>query len=119
MVRPATFRSRPAAAWKDDVGMKTTTIGTLLLSLLVPVCTYAQPSMSATKRICMDVGHQQKFWNDPADMPAMDQQVARVKYMTGELTKTAAAVNASLSYLKKEITPADVDKCDVVFIHIP
>jgi len=68
----------------------------------------------------MDVAHEQKFWHDPADMAGMDvKMIERVKYMTAELTKTATAVNASLSYLEKEITPKDVDGCDLVFIHIP
>lgn len=31
--------------------------------------------------------------------------------MTAELTKTATAVNASLSYVEKEITPKDVEGC--------
>ena len=48
-----------------------------------------------------------------------EKRVARAKYMTGEILKTAAAVNASLSYLKKEITPKDVEGCDLLFIHIP
>ena len=47
------------------------------------------------------------------------KMIERVKYMTGELTKTATAVNASLSYLKKEITPKDLEGCDLLFIHIP
>lgn len=68
----------------------------------------------------MDVAHQQKFWHDPSDMAGMDvRMIERVKYMTGEFTKTASAVNASLSYLKKEVTPMDLEGCDLVFIHIP
>ena len=80
----------------------------------------AQTPTPAPKRICMDVAHQQKFWHDPADMAGMDMKmIERVKYMTAELTKTATAVNASLSYLKKEITPRDLEGCDLLFIHIP
>jgi hypothetical protein len=68
----------------------------------------------------MDVAHQQKFWHDPADMPGMDaNMIGRVKYMTGEFVKTATSVDASLSYLKKEVQPKDLDGCDLVFIHIP
>ncbi len=96
------------------------TIATLLFSLLASVSANAQPAMPAAKRICMDVAHQQKFWHDPADMAGMDvKMIERVKYMTAELTKTATAVNASLSYLEKEITPKDVEGCDLLFIHIP
>jgi hypothetical protein len=42
-----------------------------------------------------------------------------VKYMTGELAKTATAVGASLSYVKKEIGPKDLEGCGLLFIHIP
>ena len=75
------------------------TIATLLFSLLASVSANAQPAMPAAKRICMDVAHDQKFWHDPADMAGMDvKMIERVKYMTAELTKTATAVSASLSY---------------------
>ena len=100
--------------------MKPITAFTLLFSLLAGISANAQTAPPAKSRICMDVAHQQRFWNDPADMPGKDaKQIERVKYMTGELTKTATAVNASLSYLKKEITPKDLEGCDLLFIHIP
>jgi hypothetical protein len=93
---------------------------TLLFSVLTGVSAHAQTGTPAKHRICMDVAHQQKFWNDPADMAGMDvRMIDRVKYMTGELTKTAASVDASLSYLKKEITPGDLKGCNLLFIHIP
>jgi len=96
------------------------TLVTLLASLLAGVCANAQTPTPAKHNICMDVGHEQKFWHDPADMAGMDAQfVERVKYMTGEFIKTAAAADARLSYLKKEITPKDVEGCDLLFIHIP
>jgi hypothetical protein len=100
--------------------MKPITISTLLFSVLACVSANAQTAMPATKRICMDVAHQQKFWHDPADMAGTDaKMIERVKYMTAEMTKTATAVNATLSYLKKEITPSDLEGCDLLFIHIP
>ena len=81
---------------------------------------HAQTPTAAKSRICMDVAHQQKFWDDPAAMAGKDARVIeRVKYMTGELVKTATAVDASLSYLKKEVGPGDLDGCDLLFIHIP
>jgi len=100
--------------------MKPITLFTLLFSLLAGVGANAQTPVPAKSRICMDVAHQQRFWDDPADMAGKDpKQIERVKYMTGELTTTATAVNASLSYLKKEITPKDLEGCDLLFIHIP
>lgn len=89
----------------------------VLFALLVSVGAPAQTPAPAKSRICMDVAHKQRFWNDPADADV--KTVERVKYMTGELVKTATAVGASLSYLKKEIAPKDLEGCDVVFIHIP
>ena len=93
---------------------------TLLLSLLASVSANAQTPAPAKHRICVDVAHQQRFWNDPADMAGMDARVIdRVKYMTGELVKTATAVGASVSYVKKEIGPKDLEGCNLLFIHIP
>ena len=93
---------------------------TSVVSLLGCVCAHAQAPAPVAKRICMDVAHQQKFWNDPSDMAGSDpRMVERVKYMTAELTKTATAANARLSYLKKEMTPKDLEGCDLLFIHIP
>jgi hypothetical protein len=89
-------------------------------SLSAGLCANAQTATPAKNRICIDVAHQQRFWDDPAGMAGKDpKQIERVKYMTGELTKTATAVDASLSYLKKEITPKDLEGCDLLFIHIP
>jgi hypothetical protein len=100
--------------------MKSITFAAAFFVLLASVAANAQTAAAATKRICMDVGHGQKFWHDPADMAGMDpRMIERVKYMTAEFTKTANAVNASLSYLKNEITPKDVEGCDLLFIHIP
>jgi hypothetical protein len=100
--------------------MKPIAFSTLLFSLLASICANAQTPTPAAKHICMDVAHQQKFWHDPADMAGTDvKMIERVKYMTAELTKTASAANASLSYLKKEITPKDLEPCDLLFIHIP
>jgi hypothetical protein len=99
--------------------MRPVILFTLLFTVL-GICASAQTPTPATSRICMDVAHQQKFWGDPADVAGKNpNQIERVKYMTGELTKTAAAVNASLSYLKKEITPQDLEGCNLLFIHIP
>ena len=48
-----------------------------------------------------------------------EKRVERVKYMTGEMLTTAAAVNGSLTYLKKEITAPELKGCNLLFIHIP
>ena len=97
--------------------MKRISILTLLFSLSTGLCANAQTPAPAKHRICLDAAHQQRFWGDPADMD--EKRVERVKYMTGEMLKTAAAVNGSLAYLKKEITPPDLKGCSLLFIHIP
>ena len=93
---------------------------TSVVSLLGCICAHAQAPAPVAKRICMDVAHQQKFWNDPSDMAGSDaRMVERVKYMTGELTKTASAVNASLSYLKMESRQKiskDATCCSSIFL---
>ena len=100
--------------------MKPITIFTLLFSLCAGVSANAQTPTPAKSRICMDVAHQQRFWNDPAAMTGMDVKlIERVKYMTGEFVKTATSVNASLSYLKEAIAPRNLEGCDLLFIHIP
>ena len=99
--------------------MKPITLLALLFSLLAVSRADAQTPAPAKSRICMDVAHQPRFWRDPSDLAATDKMLDRVKYMTGEMLKTAAAVGASLSYLKKEITPDDLQGCDIVFIHMP
>ena len=100
--------------------MKPIALLAVLFGLTAPLSAHAQGAAAARNRICLDVAHQPRFWGDPADMPGMDApRIERVKYMTGELSKTAAAVNASLSYLKKAITPDGLKGCDLVFIHIP
>jgi hypothetical protein len=97
--------------------MKPIAFFTLLFSLSAGLCAQAQTATAANNRICLDVAHQQRFWGDPADMDA--KRVERVKYMTGEMLKTAAAVNGRLAYLKKEIAPPELKGCDLLFIHIP
>ena len=97
--------------------MKPSALFSLVFSLFAGAAANAQAPAPMKHRICIDVAHQQKFWADPADVD--EKRVGRVKYMTGELTKTASAVNASLSYLKKEIGPKDLEGCNLLFIHIP
>jgi hypothetical protein len=100
--------------------MNPITLVTLLVSFLAGLSANAQAPAPAKNRICLDVAHQQKFWRDPSDMRDMNANlIERVKYMTGELVKTATSVNASLSYVKKEVTPKDLEGCDLLFVHIP
>lgn len=72
------------------------------------------------KKILVDVGHGQKFYSDPADKISTDLvPTERLTYMTGELTKNAAANNAEVNFLKTPITSGVLSKCDLLFIHVP
>lgn len=73
-----------------------------------------------SKKILVDVAHGQKFYSDPADGISSDLvPTERLKYMTGELTKNAAAHNAQLGYLKTPFTASALSSYDLVFIHVP
>jgi hypothetical protein len=73
----------------------------------------------AQKRILVDVGHGQKFYSDPADKISTDLvSRERINYMTGELTKNAAANNATVGYVKMMSKDA-LAKCNLIFIHSP
>jgi hypothetical protein len=109
-------RLQPSVTMKTQ--MKTSNIFLLLLTLTV-----AQINAQTTagkKRILIDISHGQKFWNDPARMDGMDVDlVERLKYMTGEVKKSAAAVDAEIGYVMGEIKGSDLAKSDLLFIHIP
>jgi hypothetical protein len=85
---------------------------------------HSYPSSSQTsagkKQIFVDIGHGQKFYNDPGEMNGKDSAfVERIKYMTGELGKNATALNADMHFQKGKITPNALAKCDLLFIHMP
>lgn len=95
--------------------------GIYALALLVMIA-FASQTMAQedSRKVLIDVAHGQKFWNDPNDMKGMDPNfIDRVKYMTSEITKSAASVNAGIDYIKGKIKPADLEACDILFIHIP
>jgi hypothetical protein len=78
-------------------------------------------NLAAQKKVVLvDVAHGQKFYSDPADKISSDLvPPQRLEYMTGELSKNAAAHNAELKYLKTSITQKALAKADVLFIHVP
>lgn len=91
----------------------------LNLMMLINSEILAQTS-SFKKSILLDVAHNPKFYNDPAEMKDHDpNQVERVNYMTRELIKNASSQNAELKYLKDEIKKEHLENCDLLFIHIP
>ena len=97
--------------------MKSFTIFTFFIVSLICSWTIAP---AQKKKILVDVAHGQRFYSDPADKISTELvPTDRLKYMTGELTKNAAAHNAEIAYLKTPITLDALSKSDLLFIHVP
>jgi len=91
----------------------------LLLGFVVMICCCTETS-AQKKTVLVDVGHGQKFYSDPADGISSDLvPTDRLTYMTGELTKNAAASGAKVSFQKSALTPDVLSKCDMLFMHVP
>jgi hypothetical protein len=74
-------------------------------------------SSTAKKKILVDVAHGQRFVHDPDDMAGADAElIDRAKYIAGEITKNADALNAVVVYQKKKFTPASLKDVDVLFL---
>ena len=87
--------------------------------LTLMICSWADAG-AQSKTILIDVGHDQKFYSDPADnISTQLVPTERLKYMTGELAKNAAASNATIAFQKSAITAEALMKADVLFIHVP
>ena len=93
-----------------------------LLILFQALCiysSYSQPS-KRKKQVLVDIAHGQKFYNDPNGMKGQDSaMVQRVKYMTGEVSRNAAALNAEMRFQKGKISKEGLANCDLLFIHMP
>jgi hypothetical protein len=90
------------------------------LTLVLLLTCLSSNLFAQKKKILMDVGHGQKFYSDPADKISTELvPTQRLEYMTGELTKNAAAHNADITYLKTPITAEALSKANVLFIHVP
>jgi hypothetical protein len=89
----------------------------LLIALFIHFnIAYAQ-SDKAKKKILVDVAHGQKFVHDPSDMEGKDTAlIARAKYISGELTKNADALKATIAFQKTKFTPASLKGVDVLFL---
>jgi len=94
------------------------TLITFTVTLICVCCCFNLTAQK--KKILMDVAHGQKFYSNPADSISSELvPKQRLEYMTGELTKNAAAHNAMITYLKTPITTEVLSKTDLLFIHIP
>jgi hypothetical protein len=94
-------------------------LGTIC-TLLVLLTGNAIEMLAQKKKVLVDVAHGQKFYSDPADKKSSELvPTVRLEYMTGELTKNAAAHGAEVAYLKAPVTTEALSKADVLFIHVP
>jgi hypothetical protein len=90
-----------------------------LLFLQAHTKLFAQ-SNTSRKTILVDIAHGQKFYNDPASMSGRDSAfVERVRYMTGELAKNAASLNAEMGFQRTKITSEALATYNMLFIHMP
>ncbi len=97
--------------------MKKKLIVALFWMMLPPVVKAQVTSNPST--ILIDIAHKPKFWNNPVKMGPSDEQLERVYYMTGEITKSAKNAGAKISFLADEITETRLQGIDLLFIHIP
>jgi hypothetical protein len=94
--------------------------GMMLLFFLISYADMLFAQTTAKHLILIDIAHNQKFWNDPTRMEGHEANfIERIRYMTNEITKTAASVKAEVGYLTSEIQPDHLAKCDLLFIHMP
>jgi hypothetical protein len=91
-----------------------------LLLLVILFCSNILLAQSSKKQVLVDIAHGQKFYNDPARMEGKDTAlVTRIKYMTGELKKNAAAQNAEVSFQSGSLTTDALAKINLLFLHMP
>lgn len=109
-----------SAITNPDVMKTAICIAMLAAYTLSHVNSLSAQNVPARRHIIVDVAHGQRFYDDPATTKGNDiAPVERVKYMTGEIEKNASSLNADVSYQKNSITPKDLAKCDLLFIHVP
>ncbi|MEO1050761.1 MAG: hypothetical protein AAFX87_09045 [Bacteroidota bacterium] len=73
------------------------------------------------KIVYMDLAHGQRFWNDPkvpVEGIGWDDK-DRIQYLNEELQETLESVNASLSFLKREISYKEIKDGNVLVLHAP
>ena len=99
--------------------LRKTAMYTVVGLLLSASISNAQSSANKRK-VLIDISHGQRFWNDPSIMSKSDAAlVERIKYMTDQISQTAASVNAEIGYLADKITPENLAQGELLFIHLP
>ena len=92
----------------------------MLTCFIVTLICSCSVAPAQKKKMLVDVAHGQRFYSDPADNISTELvPTDRLKYMTGELTRNAAAHDAGIAYLKTPITLEALSESDLLFIHVP
>ncbi len=100
------------------MNLKLTSIATALaVPTLIAGLSAGAPATPVTKSVLVDIGHGQKFWNDPARMQGSDP--SRARYLGDQLKKTTADLGADFEYVAEPLTAARLATGAVLFIHVP
>jgi hypothetical protein len=94
----------------------------ILIPMLIVDSTIILSAQSVESKysIHIDVAHGQTFWNDPAAMTkGAGQDSAVARDLTNQLRETASSLDASVDFLKSEITTEGLASTDLLFIHMP
>ncbi len=91
----------------------------LYFFFIIPVA-HAQSMEMPEHIIAVDVAHEPVFWGDPDHTENFDEDRAnRIQYLSSQFQKNASAVHAEPYFIHDEITPEDLAKSDLLFIHVP
>ena len=92
----------------------------ILILIVDSIIMLSAQSVESKYSIHVDVAHGQTFWNDPAAMTkGAGQDSAVARDLTNQLRETASSLDASVDFLKSEITTEGLVSTDLLFIHMP
>ena len=92
----------------------------ILILIIDSIIMLSTQSVESKYSIHVDVAHGQTFWNDPAAMTkGAGQDLAVARDLTNQLKETASSLDASVDFLKSEITTERLESTDLLFIHMP
>ena len=92
----------------------------ILILIVDSIIMLSAQSVESKYSIHVDVAHGQTFWNDPAAMTKRSGQDSAVaRDLTNQLRETASSLDASVDFLRSEITTEGLVSTDLLFIHMP
>jgi len=100
--------------------MKTIKLLLLSAAFLISFILNANQPGALKKQIVIDLGHGQKFWNNPATMKQDDKQLYdRAKYLASEMGKVTSELNAEFTFQDGKLNSESLRNCDLLFIQVP